>query len=156
MDAAINAPAAEEYLFLGTFERPVDDKRRVQIPSEWRPTEDMRFALIVWPQDPAGTCLRLLPVSELRELMRVIESWATDDEDRRVLKQHVGGNSAFVTPDKAGRVCIPEIMANEAGLSVKAKLVGSVDKFEIWEPGRHEEIVKLRRPRLARALARVE
>ena len=102
------------------------------------------------------TRLRLLPVSELRELMQVIDSWATDDEDRRLLKQHVGAASTFVAADKAGRICIPEVMATEGGLSDKVRLVGGVDKFEIWDPSRHGEVVKGRRVQTARALSRVD
>jgi MraZ protein len=156
MESTVPVPMPDEIFFLGTFDRPLDEKRRVQIPSEWRPVEGMRFALIVWPEGERKTRLRVLPVSELKELMQVIDSWATDDEDRRLLKQHVGAASTFVTADKVGRICIPEPMAGEAGLRERVSLVGGVDKFEIWNPGDHGELLRNRRDRTARALSRVD
>ncbi len=156
MEPAVPEPMPEEIFFLGTFDRPVDEKRRVQVPSDWRPVEGMRFALIVWPEDELKTRLRVLPVSELKELMQVIDSWASGDEDRRLLKQHVGAASTFVAADKTGRICIPEVMAEEAGLRDRVRLVGGVDKFEIWNPERHEEVKKMRRSPTARALSRVD
>jgi len=45
-----------------------------------------------------------------------------------------------VTLDKAGRVCLPEAMAAAAGIKDEAILVGLLDRFEIWNPARHEKI----------------
>ena len=45
-----------------------------------------------------------------------------------------------MTLDKAGRICLPEEMAEAAGIKSEAVLVGLLDRFEIWNPARHEKI----------------
>jgi MraZ protein len=50
----------------------------------------------------------------------------------------LGKKSDRVTPDKAGRICLPEAMAAAAGIDKEALLVGMVDRFEIWNPKRYE------------------
>ena len=45
-----------------------------------------------------------------------------------------------VTVDKAGRICLPEEMARAAGIKNEAMLVGLLDRFEIWNPDRYENV----------------
>jgi MraZ protein len=45
-----------------------------------------------------------------------------------------------VTLDKAGRICVPEKMARDAGINDEAVLVGLLDRFEIWSPERYEKV----------------
>jgi MraZ protein len=42
--------------------------------------------------------------------------------------------------DKAGRITLPEEMAREAGLDGEARLVGLLDRFEIWNPQRYAAV----------------
>ncbi len=56
------------------------------------------------------------------------------DPNKVVLKRFIGSESVQVTLDKAGRICLPEKMAKEAGISEEAVLVGLLDRFEIWSP----------------------
>jgi MraZ protein len=62
------------------------------------------------------------------------------DPNKVVLKRFIGSQSAQVTLDAVGRVCIPEEMAREAGITNEVVLVGSLDRFEIWSPDRHQKI----------------
>jgi MraZ protein len=45
-----------------------------------------------------------------------------------------------VTFDKAGRICLPEEMARGAAIKDEALLVGLLDRFEIWNPARYENV----------------
>ena len=42
--------------------------------------------------------------------------------------------------DKSGRICLPEEMANAAGIKDEAVLVGLLDRFEIWNPERYQKV----------------
>ena len=42
--------------------------------------------------------------------------------------------------DKGGRICLPEEMARAAGIKDEAVLVGLLDRFEIWNPARYENV----------------
>jgi DNA-binding transcriptional regulator/RsmH inhibitor MraZ len=45
-----------------------------------------------------------------------------------------------VALDKAGRIVIPEEMAQAAGIVDEAVLVGLLDRFEIWSPASWEKV----------------
>ena len=107
------------------YRHGVDEKRRVQIPAKWRPAKaNIELTLILWPKNPAGACLRVLPPEEMAQLMRDIDAMPNDDPNKVVLKRFIGSESVQVTLDKAGRICLPEGMAKDAGISDGAVLVG--------------------------------
>jgi MraZ protein len=119
----------------------IDEKRRLQIPSKWRPAEEgVEFTVMVWPKHQAGTCLRVLPPDKLEKLVAEIEAMPNSDPRKDVLRRVVGGNSEQVTLDKAGRMCLPESMAAAAGIKDEALLVGMFERFEIWEPERYKQV----------------
>src|SRR5205823_2653017 len=93
--------------------------------------------VVLWPQSNEGTCLRVLPPEGMAELKRIIDAMPNADPNKVVLKRYIGSKSAQVSLDAVGRVCIPEEMAEKAGITNEAVLVGSLDRFEIWNPDRH-------------------
>jgi MraZ protein len=120
-----------------SYQHGVDEKRRVQIPAKWRPsTPDVEFTLIVWPKAKEGACLRVLPPKEMAELMASIDAMPNSDPQKVVLKRFIGTESIQVALDKSGRICLPEEMAKAADIKDQAMLVGLLDRFEIWNPGR--------------------
>ncbi len=124
-----------------TFRHGVDEKRRVQIPAKWRPGEEnTELTLILWPANPAGLCVRVLPPGKMAELAKTLDAMPGSDPNKPVLKRFIGGNSAQVTVDRNGRICLPDSMARDAGISEEAVLVGMVDVFEIWSPDRFDKV----------------
>ena len=123
------------------YRHGVDGKRRVQVPAKWRPAEDeFEFTMMVWPKAKEGTCLRVLPPSQMARLMGDIDVMSNDDPNKVLLKRFIGSESVQVGLDKAGRICLPEEMAAKAGIKKEAVLVGLLDRFEIWEPKRFETV----------------
>ncbi len=123
------------------YRHGVDEKRRVQIPAKWRPEKDgTELTLMLWPQHQAGTCLRVLPPSEMAKMKADIDALPNDNPKKGVLKRFIGSESVQVTLDKAGRICLPDEMTRAAGIKDEAVLVGLLDRFEIWSPGRHENV----------------
>jgi len=119
------------------YRHGVDEKRRVQIPAKWRPAESgTELTLLLWPKSKEGPCLRVLPPQQMAKLMRDIDAMPNGDPSKVVLKRFIGSESVQVTLDKAGRICLPEGMAREAGIKEEAILVGLLDRFEIWSPER--------------------
>ncbi|HZL43960.1 MAG TPA: hypothetical protein VFD66_11865 [Verrucomicrobiae bacterium] len=123
------------------YRHGVDDKRRVQIPSKWRPARaSIEFTLMLWPKSNEGPCLRVLPPDQMAELMSDIDAMPNSDPNKVVLKRFIGSESVQVAVDKGGRICLPEAMAKAADIRDEAMLVGLLDRFEIWNPGRYERV----------------
>jgi MraZ protein len=124
------------------FRHGVDPKRRVAIPAKWRPAEpEVEFTLILWPNGAQpDACLLVLPPIEMNALAAKIRAMPFADPKASALRRLLGSKSASVTLDKVGRICVPELMAKAVGIETEAVLVGLVDRFEIWSPGRYETV----------------
>jgi len=123
------------------YRHGVDEKRRVQVPSKWRPTEDgVEFTVILWPKAQEGLCLRVMPPQQMASLMKELDAMPNSNPNKTVLKRLIGSKSVQVALDKVGRIVIPEEMAQAAGIEDEAVLVGLLDRFEIWSPASWEKV----------------
>lgn len=138
-----NSAATAGQIYNSVYRHGCDEKRRIQVPSMWRPTEEgVQFTLIVWPQRNEGPCLRVLPPKEMAELMAELDAMPNTNPNKTVLKRIIGSKSTQVALDKAGRICVPEDLATAAGIKVGVEvvLVGLLDRFEIWESERYARV----------------
>jgi len=141
----------------GTYVHGVDDKRRLSIPAKWRPSESgTELTLILWPKEKAGACIRVLPPKKMADLMRDIEAMPNEDPNKTFLTRFIGSRSVQVTVDSAGRVCLPNEMAEGAAISDKAMLVGLLNRFEIWSPARYEALNKAEEFQAQAAFSRLD
>lgn len=131
----------ETTYYNSSYRHELDEKRRVQIPAKWRPTQPgVEFTLVLWPKSKEGPCVRVLPPRQMAALMRDLDAMPNNDPNKGVLKRFIGSESVQAPLDKAGRICLPEEMARMAGITEQAVLVGLLDRFEIWSPERYEKV----------------
>lgn len=130
----------EKIYYHSRFRHGVDDKRRVQIPAKWRPSQpEAELVLIPWRNgNQMNSHLLVLPPRIMSALAEKIEGMSGSDPNAAALRRLIGGNSASVTLDKAGRICIPGEIADAVAIKDEALLVGLVDRFEIWNPERYD------------------
>jgi len=137
MTEAANQPKT---YYNSCYRHGVDEKRRVQVPAKWRPEESgTELTVILWPKHQVGTCLRVLPPAQMAKLMADLDAMPNLD-GKVVLKRFIGGESVQVSLDKAGRICLPDEMAQAAGIKDEVVLVGLLDRFEIWNPERYQKV----------------
>ena len=122
------------------YKHGVDEKRRLQIPAKWRPTqENFEFTVILWPSSATKEgYLLVLPPDLMHGLLAKLKEMPYSDPKADSLRRLLGRNSDQVSVDKAGRICLPEAMAKGARIEREAVLIGSWDRFEIWNPERYE------------------
>jgi MraZ protein len=121
------------------YRHGVDEKRRLQIPAKWRPTqENFEFTLILWPGIEGRRYILALPPEPLKTLVEKITSMPYSDPKADSLRRLLGKSSDQATLDKSGRICLSEAMAVGAAIEREAVLIGSWDRFEIWNPARYE------------------
>src|SRR5262245_3281330 len=100
MDTAKNSPRT---LYNGVYHHGVDDKRRIQVPAKWRPTEPGgELTVIVWPKHAEGACLRVLPPEQVDGLMQDLDGMPNSDPQKGTLKRFIGSMSVQVALDKVG------------------------------------------------------
>ena len=130
----------ERISYKASYRHGVDEKRRVQIPAKWRPTQpDVRFHLMVWqPPGQQQACLLVLPPRAYGKLEEKLEAMSFSDPQAESLRRFLGELSDDVFLDKGGRICLPDSMAKAAGIAGEAVLVGLFDRFQIWNPEQYE------------------
>jgi MraZ protein len=133
-----SAQSSEPIYYNSLYRHGVDGKRRVQIPAKWRSAEPEVLTLILWPKGTlTEACLLVLPPAEWTALVQKLKTMPFADPKAEALRRALGRKSDRVTLDRAGRICLPEAMAQAAAIGGEALLVGLVDRFEIWNPERH-------------------
>jgi MraZ protein len=132
-ELANNGPCYNSY-----YDNVVDEKRRVQIPSNWRKGQnETEFMLVIWSTgSQKDACLLVLPPAAADKLRSRITAMPFGDAHAEALRRALGRKSQMVTSDKAGRLTLPEHMAKAAGIETKVVLVGMFDRFQIWNPDR--------------------
>src|SRR5262245_46523379 len=101
----------------------VDDKRRVQIPSKWRLEGEVEYSLILWPKgNEPEACLLVLPPEPWLNLTKKLNEMSFADPTAVALRRLIGRKSSMVTPDKVGRICLPEDYAKRVGIEKDAVL----------------------------------
>jgi len=132
--------AAPTVLYNSIYRFGVDEKRRVQIPAKWRPSEEnFQFTLLLLPSSATKEhYLLVLPPEAMNTLLEKMKAMPYRDPKADSLRRLLGKNSDQAVMDKSGRIVIPEHMAKGAAIERDAVLIGSWDRFEIWNPERYE------------------
>lgn len=116
-------------MFLGTHAPRLDDKGRLVLPAKFREalapglvlTKGQDRSIVVWPATEfAAYAARLGEASrsdeKVRAYLRVLFSGAFDEQ-----------------PDKQGRVTLPPVLREYAGLDRDVVVVGNGQTVEIWD-----------------------
>src|ERR1043166_5026161 len=96
-------------LYNSIYRHGVDEKRRLQIPAKWRPSQEgFQFTVILWPGAAGkGPYLLVLPPEPLNALVDKLKAMPYSDPKADSLRRLLGIHSDQVTLDKAGRICLP-------------------------------------------------
>jgi MraZ protein len=139
-DTAKTTPTAAT-CYNSLYRHGLDPKRRLQMPSKWRSEQGGdELTLVIWRQYSVGACLRVLPAAELARVRQAISSLPAGDPKKTALRHLIGADSEQVVLDSAGRILVPERMAEAAGLQGETVMVGLLDYFEIWNPDRYSRV----------------
>lgn len=141
-----DAPCAKAISYFSEYEFGLDEKRRVQIPSKWRPSASetgFEYVLMRWQTDPEKpVCLLVLPPDCMANLRQRLGELPFSDPTAEALRRSLTRDADTTTLDTAGRIVLPKRLADAAGIKKRAMLVGMVDRFQIWSPESYESVRK--------------
>ena len=121
--------------FVSTFTNKIDAKGRVSVPASFRNVlaKDGFEGIYCYPSldddalDAGGQRL-------VDKIQHLIEDIAPYSDERDHLAMALFGASEVLAVDGDGRIKIPEVLCEHAGLKTRAVFVGLGEKFQIWEP----------------------
>lgn len=133
-----NAQTSGSVLYLGRHPRGVDKSRRVMLPSEWRSKEaPTEFTVLRWPPK-CPEYLLVLPPKRWEQMLEKLGNVSLMNEPGATMERFISANASQKSLDGYGRLPLPDEAAKAAGIEAEAVLIGRMNKFEIWSPGRFQ------------------
>lgn len=121
-------------MFMGQYGHTIDIKGRVIIPAKYRESLGSTFVITLG----LDGCLFLYPLQEWQSFVDKLQGLPSNQKTRRLQRQFLS-KAMEVMPDKQGRILIPSILRDRAGLSKEVIFIGMMNRVEVWDKGRLEE-----------------
>jgi len=120
-------------VFRGVNAINLDQKGRMALPTRYRESVHERCeGQMIATIDTEDRCLLLYPLPEWLEIERKVEALPSFNKAARRVQRLLIGHATDVEMDKSGRIVLPPVLRQYAGLDKEIMLVGQGKKFEIW------------------------
>lgn len=125
-------------MFLGTYEPKLDDKGRLILPAKYR--EQLTEGLVITRGQER--CLYVFPTEEFQSLYQKIRQAPLTSKQARNYTRLMLSGASDETPDRQGRVTIPQALREYAGLKRDLTVIGVGARAEIWDTESWEEYLR--------------
>ena len=119
-------------VFLSTFEKQLDAKRRIVVPQEFRAAVSGPFDGVFCFPSIEADCLEGGGKALFDRYAALIEELPFGDPLRSALETSIFGGMAKLSFDDAGRVTLPPHLCEMFGITDWVAVVGMGDRFQIW------------------------
>jgi MraZ protein len=123
-------------MFRGSFEHTLDNKGRLSIPAKFREVllgkGDDRIVITNFLVEQAR-CLDVYPFDEWLRFEDEVRKKPRFDRRMIAFQNYYLGGASECAVDKQGRILIPPLLREYAGLKRDVVLVSVLDKFRVWD-----------------------
>jgi len=119
-------------VFLSTFEKQLDAKRRIVVPLEFRALAAGPFDGVFCFPSIEADCIEGGGKALFDSYAALIDEFPFGDPTRTALETSIMGGMAQLGFDVAGRITLTESFCEMFGLTDWVTLVGLGDRFQIW------------------------
>ncbi len=121
-------------MFRGINAVNIDSKGRMAVPTKYRDRlmQDCAGRLVM-TIDTDATCLLLYPMPEWEVIESKIQALPSFNAAARRVQRLLIGHATDLELDNTGRLLIPPLLRDYAGLDKRMMLVGQGKKFELWD-----------------------
>lgn len=106
----------------------IDDKGRIALPTRYR--DDLSSVVVTI--ELQENCLLLYPYYEWNKIEAKIADLPSFNPAARRVQRLLIGHATELLLDTNGRIVLPQVLREYAGLEKQIMLVGQGKKFEIW------------------------
>lgn len=118
--------------FFGTFTPRLDEKSRLILPAKFRARLDRGIVLTPGQEN----CIYGWTPETFSEFTARLSGTPFTNRDARTFFRMFFSATAEEMPDKQGRIMIPPVLRQWAGLERDVTVVGALDRLEIWDTER--------------------
>ena len=124
-------------MFLGEYQHSADEKGRVVLPRKFG--DGLSDGCVITKgQD---RCLYVFAMDRWDEELEKMKRLPRSDRRARSFSRSFFAGAADVQLDKQGRIQVPPVLREFAGLDRDVTVVGVADRIEIWSTERWQEVV---------------
>ena len=124
-------------MFMGEYNHTIDAKGRLIVPSKFREALGDEFVVT----KGMDGCLFVFDNSEWQAFVKKLRDLPMIDKEARQFTRFFLAGAASLEGDKQGRILLPAVLREFAGITKDAVLVGVGSRVEIWSKDRWEGTV---------------
>jgi len=124
---------SEGNMFRGVNAINIDAKGRIIMPTRYRESLKGDNGHIVITIDTEERCLLLYPFTAWEAIENKLTALPSFNSKARRIQRLLIGHATECELDKSGRILLPHLLREYAGLTKIAVLVGQGQKFELWD-----------------------
>ena len=116
-------------MLLGEYRHNVDVKGRVSVPSKFR--DDLGQSFVV--TKGLDNCLFMYSKTEWETFEEILKQLPLTNADARTFIRFFFAGATEVEVDKQGRINIPQVLRDYAGIKKDVVIAGVATRAEIWD-----------------------
>jgi MraZ protein len=132
LEAGRRGLSGKSAVFLSTFEKQLDAKRRIVLPADFRAQATGPFDGVFCFPSIEADCIEGGGQPLFDDYKKMIDELTLGDPLRTALETVVLGGMARMSFDTAGRITLPETLCAQFELTEWVTVVGMGDRFQIW------------------------
>ena len=121
-------------MFMGEYNHTVDAKGRLIVPSKFRDRLGEEFVVT----KGLDGCLFVYPPTEWERIEESFRNVSQATKDARKFARFFFAGAAQCEVDKQGRILLPTVLREYAGLEKDVVMAGAGTRIEIWDKERWE------------------
>lgn len=126
-------------MFRGVNGINIDAKGRIVMPTRYRERLLESRNCVVLTIDTEEKCLLLYPLNAWEEIESKLAELPSFNPAARRIQRLLIGHATELELDSNGRILLPPLLREYAGLAKHAVLIGQGKKFEIWDDKHWQE-----------------
>jgi len=129
-----------ENSFFGQYSYSIDTKGRVNVPAKFRQVlseENDKTFIITRGEE---RCIRVYPLVVWEEIVEGLSKLSAVSPNNRHFIRKTTRYASIVQYDSQGRIMLTKPLIDYAGLDKDVFIIGTLNKFEIWNPDTLDQI----------------
>jgi MraZ protein len=116
-------------MFFGTYTPRLDEKGRIFLPAKFR--DELAEGLVITRGQER--CLYVWSMEEFGKLTERMRQQPLGDRAARDYVRMFFAGASDETPDKQGRITVPQMLRDYASLTRDCVVIGAMNRIEIWD-----------------------
>jgi MraZ protein len=116
-------------MFLGDYQHTLDAKGRVSLPAKFRAEMTGKLFMVKGPEK----CLYIYSADEYSRFVERLPSAEDFDPRKSRFRRFFMAGAADAEIDSAGRIKLPAVLVDYAGLKKDVAVIGNGNRIELWD-----------------------